>query len=112
MLKIDNNNKITLTRGDTLTLKLTLSNADGTEYVPESGDSLRFAISEGYENGDYYALKYEQSISVDTLSFTMLASETKKLEYKVYNYDIELTHADGTVDTVISSQIKIIGEVK
>ncbi len=111
MLKIDNN-KITLTRGDTLTLKLTLTNTDGTEYAPESGDSLRFAISEGYEDSAYYALKYEQVIPIDTLSFTMLASETKKLEYKEYNYDIELTHADETVDTIISSQIKIIGEVK
>lgn len=112
MLKIDNNNRITLTRGDTLTLELHLTNADGSAYAPASGDALRFAISEGYESGAYYALKYEQSIPIDTLQFTMTASETKKLEYKDYNYDIELTHSDGSVDTVISSQIKIIGEVK
>lgn len=111
MLKIDGY-KITLTRGDTLTLSLTLTNADGTEYTPEEGDSLRFAISEGYEDAPYYTLKYEQAIPTDTLSFTMLASETKKLDYREYNYDIELTHADGCVDTVISSQIRITGEVK
>lgn len=112
MLKIDTNNRITLTRGDTLTLSLTLTNADGTAYEPEEGDALRFAISEGYEDGPYYNLKHEQTIPTDTLSFTMLASKTKELEYKEYNYDIELTHADGVVDTIISSQIKITGEVK
>lgn len=111
MLKIDNN-KITLTRGDTLTLELTLTNADGTAYEAESGDSLRFAISSDYNGGKQYVLKHEQNIPTDTLSFTMLASDTKKLDYKTYNYDIELTHADGSVDTVISSTITITGEVK
>lgn len=112
MLKIDGNNKITLTRGDTLTLTLTLTNADGTVYEPENGDSLRFAISKGYEGGVVYELIYEQNIPTDSLTFTMLAAETKKLEYTEYNYDIELTHADGCVDTVISSTLKIVGEVK
>jgi len=111
MLSIDGNNRITLTRGDTLTLALTLTNADGTAYVPEEGDSIRFAVSKGYEGGAYYELFYEQSIPTDTLSFTMLASETKKLDYTEYNYDVEITHADGCVDTVISSTLKITGEV-
>ena len=44
MLNIDGNNKITLTRGDTLTLTLELTGTDGNPYEPEEGDSLRFAI--------------------------------------------------------------------
>ncbi len=112
MLSVGNNNKITLTRGDTLTLELTLTDSNGDQYVPDEGDSLRFAISEGYEGGQYYRLKYEQDISTEDMAFTMPASETKKLEYKEYNYDIELTRSDGTVDTMISSQLKITGEVK
>ena len=112
MLKIDGNNKITLTRGDTLTLTLELTSTDGNPYEPEEGDSLRFAISTGYLGGPAYELKYEMAIPMDTLTFTMLASKTKELDYKEYNYDIELTHQDGVVDTIISSTIKITGEVK
>lgn len=112
MLQIDGNKNITLTRGDTLTLTLALTNADGSAYVPEAEDAIRFAISEGYEGEVCYSLKHEQSIPTDTLTFTMLASDTKKLDNKEYNYDIEITHADGSVDTVISAKLKITGEVK
>ena len=110
MLKVDGN-RITVTRGDTLSLEITLTNPDGTPYEYESGDTIRFAISEGYESDINYHLIYEQSFSAETLTFSMPAEETKKLRYKTYNYDIELTHADGSVDTVISSQISVIGEV-
>jgi len=112
MLTIDKNNRITLTRGDTLTLELTLTNKDGAAYQPDSGDTLRFAVSKGYEGSATYNLAYEQSIPTDTLTFTVPSASTKTLTYGIYNYDIELTHADGAVDTVISSQIEITGEVK
>ena len=41
-------NNITLTRGDTLQLKVSLYNQDGTEYEPASGDVIRFAMKKEY----------------------------------------------------------------
>lgn len=111
MLSIIGNN-ITLTRGDTLTLTVTLTNMDGDPYEPENGDSIRFAVSTGYLSGPFYTLHFEQTIPTDTLTFTMPATETGKLEYREYNYDIEITHNDGCVDTVISGKLNITGEVK
>lgn len=111
MLRI-NNNDITLTRGDTLTLTVTLTNMDGEPYEPESGDSIRFAVSTGYFGDSNYALHFEQSIPADSMTFTMPATETGNLEYKEYNYDIEITHSDGCIDTVISGKLTITGEVK
>lgn len=110
MRKVDND-RITLTRGDTLPIDLTLCYRDGSEYVYESGDTIRFAISEGYESELNYHLIYEQEFSAETLSFVMPAEETKKLRYKTYNYDIQLTLANGYVDTVVSSQLTVNGEV-
>ena len=51
-------------------------------------------------------------IETETWITTIAASETKKLGYETYNYDCEVTHADGTVDTYISGKITITGESK
>lgn len=111
MRKVDNN-RITLTKGDTLSFKVNLKyKSDGSDYVYKDGDSIRFAISEGYVDDLNYHLIYEQSFPADTLTLTMPSSETEALRCKTYNYDIQLTLADGTVDTVISSQLDITGEV-
>lgn len=110
MLKIIGNN-IYLTRGDTLTLVLTLTK-DGEAYEVDPDDSIRFAISTGYEGEVAYNLIHEQPVPIDTLQFTVASSVTKTLDYKAYNYDVEITHPDGAVDTVISGKLHITGEVK
>lgn len=109
MLLIDNNQNITLTRGDTLTLRVELMK-DGSEYVPEEGDSVRFALSIQYKNQLGYELILSKEIPTDTLTFTASSAETA-LDYREYNYDIEITHADGSVDTFISAKLRIVGEV-
>lgn len=121
MLKIDANNNIVLTRGDTLTLTVTLLQEvapvpPATEpawvpYVPVEGDVIRFAVSKGYKGEPGYELKFSNTIPNDTLTFTCTSLQTS-LDYRDYNYDVELTHADGTVDTFISAKLTITGEVK
>ena len=109
MLKIDGH-KITLTRGDTLTLTLALKRGTQT-YTPEPTDVIRFALSKGYKTEPAYELKLSKTIPNDTLTFTLSSAETA-LDYRDYNYDIEITHDDGSVDTFISSTLTIVGEVK
>lgn len=115
MLTIDSKNNITLTRGDTLTLKCTPT-IKGTdppeEYESQEGDTFRFAISKGYMGEVAYQLMCEAPIETGTWLTTIAASETKKLGYETYNYDCEVTHADQTVDTYISGKITITGESK
>ena len=110
MLNIDGNNNITLTRGDTLTLTVGLTK-DGEPYVPETGDVIRFALSKGYETDFGYELLITEVIPNDTLTFTLTPTQTS-LEYKAYNYDIQITHSDGCVDTFISAKLTITGEVE
>ena len=121
MLKIDGNQNITLTRGDTLTMTVTLLQEvepvpPATEptiepYVPEAGDVIRFAVSKGYKGEPGYELQFAKEIPHDTLTFTCSSTETS-LDYRTYNYDVEITHPDGCVDTFISAKLTITGEVK
>ena len=110
MLSIDGNNNITLTRGDTLTLTVELTK-DGETYTPEEGDVIRFALSKGYLGEPGYEFKLDKTIPNDTLTFTLSSTETA-LDYRSYNYDIQVTHSDGCVDTFISAKLTITGEVK
>lgn len=117
MLVIDKNKNIHLTRGDTLTLKCAPKVKDPetgekSDYQPQEGDTFRFAISKGYEGEVAYQLMCEAPIEAETWITTIAASETKKLGYETYNYDCEVTHADGVVDTYISGKITITGESK
>ncbi len=121
MLKIDNSQNITLTRGDTLTLTVELlqevppvppdEEPTWQPYVPVTGDVIRFALSKGYKGQSAYELKLSKEIPHDTLTFACTSQETT-LDYDTYNYDVEITHADGTVDTFISAKLTITGEVK
>lgn len=121
MLFIDENNNITLTRGDTLTLTVALYQETApippeTEptlepYTPSEGDVIRFAVSTGYKGDKGYELKISKEIPHDTLTFTCSSTETTLDEHN-YNYDVEITREDGSVDTFIKGKLFIEGEVK
>ena len=55
---------------------------------------------------------FQAEIPNDTLTFTVPATTTGALDYEAYNYDIEITHGDGCVDTVLSAKLIITGEVE
>lgn len=109
MVKL-NGTTITLTRGDTLRLHLTLNNADGTTYSPSEGDTIRFAAKTRYSDKD--AVLYKE-IPTDTLILTLDPSDTKNLGFRDYVYDIQITYANGDVDTFIAeATLKIAAEVE
>ena len=62
-----------------------------------------------YEDPEPLVVK---DIPIDTLTLTLLPEDTKDLSFGKYVYDIQLTKADGTVDTFITkATIKITEEV-
>ena len=121
MLIIDEKNNIELTRGDTLTLTVNPTievppvppetEPSRQPYEPVEGDVIRFAVSKGYKGDPDYELKISKDIPNDTLTFTCSSTETA-LPYRTYNYDVEVTHSDGCVDTFISATLTIKGESK
>lgn len=98
---------ITLTRGDTLRLLVSMSK-DGEPYIPTEGDKVRFALKHkdmkadksDYKDVDPLILK---DIPIDSMILTLDPEDTKSLGFGKYVYDIEITFSDGTVDTFITA---------
>lgn len=103
-------NTIFLTRGDTFKAHLTINNPDGTEYTPQEGDTVRFALKENIEDQECLILR---DIPIDTMLLVLNPEDTKGLEFGSYVYDIQLTKANGDVDTFITaSKLKLTAEVE
>lgn len=107
----DKNNKplinIELVRGDTLKLTVGIK-ANGQTYTPVAGDSLRFALKTSFTSPKVLILK---PIPIETCVLHLQPSDTKKLDFGKYVYDIEITFANGDVDTFIQGQFDIKPEV-
>lgn len=109
-------NSITMTRGDTLRLQVGI-NIDGEAYTPEANDTVRFAVKHQTMN----AAKTEYTdnepliskvIPNDTLVLELEPSDTKSLGFGKYDYDVQITFADGVVDTFITDTLKLTKEVE
>lgn len=103
------NNTIFLTRGDTFKAKITITYPNGNVYIPKEGDSIRFALKEDVEDKECLILR---DIPIDTMLLVINPEDTKELEFGSYVYDLQLTKANGDVDTFITaSKFKLTAEV-
>lgn len=93
MLEI-NDNTIRFTRGDTVRLEITVSNPDGTVYKLKEGDLIEFTVKKNTDSKVEIIKKSGTDIVIEP-------EETTGLEYGKYMYDVQVTFADGSIDTVI-----------
>ena len=105
MHKINGNN-ITLTRGDSFLAKIDLTK-NGEEYTPQADDVIRFAIKHNklkQDGSDYTDDEPLFTIVIpnNTMILEIQPNNTKSLAFGDYVYDIEITFADGKVDTFIA----------
>ena len=107
-------NLITMTRGDTLKLKVEIFSSDGNgnivNYIPIEGDQIRFALKEKYNDEEPLILK---EIPWNTMILHLLPEDTKELKQpSEYVYDIQITFTDGTVNTFIDrAHLRLTEEV-
>lgn len=101
-----NGTAIRMTRGDTAVVQVSMTK-DGEAYTPEVGDAVRFAMRPAGLNSKGTAYKYEvcleKAIPISTMVLTIEPEDTKDLNFGEYVYDIQITFADGTVDTFITT---------
>lgn len=98
---------VSLTRGDSFSTPIELVNEDGTPYEMQDGDSLRFMMTD-FPGG---VVLIEKAIPSDTLLLQLDPSDTNVLPFGKYFFDIELTYANGKVETVIpEGQFNITAE--
>ena len=107
MLYIDEDQNIELTRGDTGLFTISLVDQNGAEYIPQVGDSVRFAMSKSYGKD----VILNKSIPIDTLTLELEPTDTKSLDFGKYVYDIEVTDSQGRVSTVIMGNLTLTKEV-
>lgn len=106
----DRTNRISLTRGDTFKAKVSIADSEGAAYTPNKGDKIRFAMKKDYDDEKPLLLI---NIPIDTMILVITPEDTKSLEFGKYVYDVELTKANGDVDTFITkARIDLTEEVE
>lgn len=98
---------ITLTRGDTFSAEITISQPNGDPYIPSEGDSVRFAMKKSTKDDQVLILK---EIPIETMRLVLESEDTKNLEFGNYVYDIQLTKSTGEVDTFITKSTLVLTE--
>ena len=107
---------ITMTRGDTLAVQVEILR-NGEQYTPQDGDIIRFALKNAVFNRGRTAYIDPEPLIVktipnDSLILRLDPEDTKSLPFADYAYDIEITFANGEVDTFIAeAQLTIAPEV-
>lgn len=100
---------ITLTRGDTFKAQISITDRNGNHYAPQEGDSVRFAMKATYNDPEPLVII---DIPIDTLILVIEPEDTHGLSFGNYVYDIQLTKANGEVDTFITtSKLKLTEEI-
>ena len=105
MFRIVNNN-ISIIRGDSATITLSVTDAEGNPYTIKSTDSITMMVR-----------KTPTSEAVISKTFTdatlsIAPADTSSLPCGNYVYDVQLVHEDGWTDTIIPvHQFTILPEV-
>lgn len=100
MFKIKNN-KISMTRGDTLKCKINVTGADGQPYIPSPEDKILFAVKRN-ANETECLFKVDIIPTEDgTCILHIKPEDTKNLEFGTYKYDVSITLSNGDVHTFI-----------
>ena len=108
MLKIDGTT-IKLTRGDSMYTEVAMIKSDGTPYEPQVGDVIRFGLKKSAKDTECLIQKV---ISNDDLILHLEPNDTKPFAFGKYVYDVEITFANGDVDTFINNQpFNLVDEV-
>lgn len=99
--------EIYLTRGDTLPIKIQITDKDNNPYILQEGDILYFTVKKSINTSEIIIQK-----QLNTNTFNINHDDTANLAYGKYLYDVQLTLADGTVWTIIKpSLFEVCGEV-
>lgn len=112
MIKVDDRT-IVIVRGDSGFVTIDLMkvvNDEVVPYVPQSGETLRFAAAKKYGATEDECFIIRQ-IPLDTNRLYFYPEDTKSQKFGTYKYDLEFTNIDGFVDTILRGDFIISEEV-
>lgn len=94
MFKIEDDNRVTLTRGDTCAFDVVIKTDSGEIYTPTESDVITFTMKKDAKTAEVLIKKTGTSIVFNP-------EDTRSLKYGNYLYDVTLTTAGGSVYTII-----------
>ena len=98
---------IHITRGDSGTLNVELTDSDGQVYEPQLGDRILFRVA---DNAGNILFVKEADIEEEGNLITFLPEDTKDLPTRQHCYEVELVTEAGEHYTVIEYAIFEIGK--
>ena len=110
-MKIKGTN-ISMTRGDSEVIKVTVKDALGNIIPLATGDTIHFTVRENVMNPTKIIEKIITEFDDGKALININPQDTGNLEFTSYVYDIQLTREDGRVKTIITpADFTITGEV-
>jgi hypothetical protein len=102
----DNDNTIRITRGDSLTVSVTLTDDEGYEYEPVEGDEILFTVKKSAKSDN---ILIQKQVDIETLVLELVEADTKDLAFGEYKYEIEVIAGDDHY-TVIKNAPFVVTE--
>ena len=100
-----NGNVITMTRGDTVKIRVSLKyKQSGETYTPQEGDEITFTAVNPFSEQK----RIVKSIPIDTMLLSIAPEDTKALPSGRYPFDIQIVFANGDIDTFITDGTLIL----
>ena len=96
MLKISGT-KITINRGDTAFLTITVRDREGNPYELQENDSLYFAVKRKVTDTDYAIAPKKLNGNV----IELMRDDTINLDFATYVYDVQLVNGKGYTSTIV-----------
>ncbi|WP_427112453.1 hypothetical protein [Megasphaera sueciensis] len=90
------NNRIYLTRGDSASFPLSVTDKDGVTYVVQPDDAIVMTLKKTTADKTYLIQK-----QLVNGAFSFAPSDTDGREFGDYVYDVQLTMGSGYRDTII-----------
>lgn len=89
------NNNISIIRGDSATITLTITDANGDPYVILPTDSVTMMVRQNPNSEAVISKTFTDAV------LNIAPADTSSLPCGNYVYDVQLVHADGWTDTII-----------
>ena len=99
-----------MVRGTTLSLALSVQDADGNDYTLAAGEILRFGVKKKPEDTEYIITKEAGPSDTDddgNYVFSLAPADTEDLPFGCYYYDVGLQSGTDYFNVIETSNFKL-----
>lgn len=107
---IINGTKLSMVRGDTESITVTIRDTSGEITPLVSGDTIYFTLKKNAKNELKLIQKVITTFIDGSASIVISHDDTRNLLFGDYMYDVQVTYENGTVKTILGPDIFTILE--